>query len=40
MLTARTITPEHLKSISEMNDRLIGEVLDNVARGKPGKLQS
>ena len=32
MLTARTITPEHLKSISEMNDRLIGEVLDNVAR--------
>lgn len=32
MLTARTITPEHLKSVSEMNDRLIGEVLDNVAR--------
>lgn len=32
MLTARTITPEHLKHISEMKDQLIGDVLDNVAR--------
>lgn len=32
MLTARTITPERLKHISAAKDRLIGEVLDNVAR--------
>lgn len=32
MLTARTITPEHLKRISEMKDQLIGDVLDNVAQ--------
>lgn len=32
MLTARTITPEHLKSISSMKDRLIGDVLNNVSR--------
>ena len=32
MLTARTITPEHLKYISKMKYQLIGDVLDNVAR--------
>ena len=32
MLTARTITPEHLKRISEMKDQLIDDVLDNVAQ--------
>lgn len=32
MLTARTITPERLKRISNMTDHLIGEVLDNVAQ--------
>lgn len=32
MLTPRTITPEHLKCISEMKYQLIGDVLDNVAR--------
>ena len=32
MLTARTITPERLKHISEMKYQLIGDVLDNVAR--------
>lgn len=32
MLTARTITPEHLKRISETKYQLIGDVLDNVAR--------
>ena len=32
MLTARTITPERLKRISNMTDQLIGEVLDNVAQ--------
>ena len=32
MLTARIITPEHLKRISEMKDQLIDDVLDNVAR--------
>lgn len=32
MLTARKITPERLKHISEMKYQLIGDVLDNVAR--------
>lgn len=32
MLTPRTITPEHLKRISEMKDQLIDDVLDNVAQ--------
>lgn len=32
MLTARTITPERLKHISDMTNLLIGDVLDNVAR--------
>lgn len=32
MLTPRTITPEHLKYISEMKYQLIGGVLDNVAQ--------
>lgn len=32
MLTARTITPERLKRITNMTDQLIGEVLDNVAQ--------
>lgn len=32
MLTAKTITPEHLKNISDMTNLLIGEVLDNVAQ--------
>ena len=32
MLTARTLTPERLKHISEMKYQLIGDVLDNVAR--------
>lgn len=32
MLTPRTITPEHLKRISEIKDQLIDNVLDNVAQ--------
>lgn len=32
MLTARTITPEHLKHISDTKYQLIGDVLDNVAQ--------
>lgn len=32
MLTPRTITPEHLKRISETKYQLIGDVLDNVAQ--------